>query len=391
MFRLPGTTRGCVCGTHINSLHFTSMTVRSVNLIGFGKNTCKQMGTEISLQNGQYNIPLPAEVTAIKHLFCGVSASGFVDSYGRMYIWGKLATNVPEARTYSEPTLIKYFQRKNMKIEAVSCRNMHVAVVTNDHRVFAWGDNSQGQLPTTDKFVSESHPIAIKLPSGTRAKAVACGGYFTVILTETGSLYGFGVNTNSVIGDNAPLIVATIAPIYFDALTTVEAASVHAGWSHAVIIGTNDCAYSWGRTSFARLGREGGESPRPISFARGTAIRSIACSDTSTYIISGDSTGYACGWNNSGENGAGDLKMHGKMRQMQTPNLDKIVSIAGGGQQILALTTKGTILAAGNNASNCLGLGNNVDESTLLVEVKGIQNAVAVATGEVHSLIATSW
>ncbi|OYX37585.1 hypothetical protein B7Z00_03215, partial [Candidatus Saccharibacteria bacterium 32-50-10] len=67
----------------------------------------------------------------------------------------------------------------------VSAGEYHSLGLTNDGAVYAWGDNSSGQLGD-DTTTSRSTPTLVTALSGQTVTAVAAGYYHSLALTSTG-------------------------------------------------------------------------------------------------------------------------------------------------------------------------------------------------------------
>jgi alpha-tubulin suppressor-like RCC1 family protein len=75
------------------------------------------------------------------------------------------------------------------------------ALVTNG-RIFAWGDNGDGQLGTGSKTGTGLRPAPVRLPRRLRAVQVstASNGESVLAVTSSGAIYGWGQNPDGTIG-----------------------------------------------------------------------------------------------------------------------------------------------------------------------------------------------
>ena len=86
------------------------------------------------------------------------------------------------------------------KVTAVAAGSLHSLALTSTGAVFAWGYNADGELGdggTTNSDV----PVKVKLPAGTKVTAVAAGGYYSLALTSTGTVFAWGYNADGELGD----------------------------------------------------------------------------------------------------------------------------------------------------------------------------------------------
>ena len=359
-----------------------------IRVLGFGDNSQNQLGDRPSSKHSWcFIVPVPKQVPGIKQLVCGATCSALLDTNGVLYVWGKLATDAPESFVYARPTPVKYFQNNSIRIEKVACRNIHMAALSVGNRIFVWGDNSKKQLPTDSAFVAESNPVEVELPNSEVAVDIACGGFFTLILTQSGTVYGFGANGNHVLGESG-LYIKQPTPLYSSFFGQKPAARIFAGWSHAAAIGSDNELYTWGREAFGRLGHSQGEHPHQVLFKEAGLVQSVACGDTSTFVVTTKGPAYSCGWNNSGENGNGDTKSHRGLKRIALPSNVRVAEIAAGTEQTIIMTTDETVFVTGSNTDNRIGMGAAIDGTTSPTQLLGLENVVAVATGVGHSLIA---
>ena len=116
----------------------------------------------------------------------------------------------PRLNPYLDPSDPKAFH-----VVQLDCGGMHVAALTRDNQILTWGVNDQGALGRPTEWEGTFHDIdaadsdddsddlnplestptpipADTFPSGTRFVQVATGDSCTLVLTETGSVYGWG-------------------------------------------------------------------------------------------------------------------------------------------------------------------------------------------------------
>ena len=115
------------------------------------------------------NLPTPSPLLvsffskkdiSVKQVACGLVYACAVTTEGEVYSWGdntfkqlgyevvtKKKSDVPFV---GEPTKIPYFEENQIKVKQISCskgeKHNHTGCVTEDGRVFMWGDPYKGQL-----------------------------------------------------------------------------------------------------------------------------------------------------------------------------------------------------------------------------------------------------
>jgi alpha-tubulin suppressor-like RCC1 family protein len=89
---------------------------------------------------------------------------------------------------------------------------LHVLALTADGQLLAWGNNQAGQLgdgSTTSRLL----PVRVRLPKGTRVRALAAGKLYGMALTASGRILAWGDNnagqlgTESVTSSDVPIRV----------------------------------------------------------------------------------------------------------------------------------------------------------------------------------------
>ena len=128
----------------------------------------------------------------------------------------------------------------------------HSLAIGSDNNLYAWGQNGYGQLgngTTTDS----STPVAISLPGGVHATAVAAGLIDSVALGSNGLVYAWGDNSFNELGDfvsggisSTPVAVQLPAGLTFTAIAT--------GQYHNLALASNGSLYAWGYNVDGQLG-----------------------------------------------------------------------------------------------------------------------------------------
>lgn len=117
------------------------------------------------------------------------------------------------------PRLNQNLLREEVGVVQVACGGMHAGAITHDNRVLTWGVNDQGALGRNTKWDGmdqevdnpsdsddddndelafnphECVPTAVDskhFPEGTVFVMMACGDSFSMVLTATGDVYGWG-------------------------------------------------------------------------------------------------------------------------------------------------------------------------------------------------------
>ena len=166
-----------------------------------GENGFGQLGTGSTTSS-----MVPVSVIGLSHIVhitAGNTSSGALDSAGNVYMWGynrQGQTGVSSQRIVSTPTKVKLpLPAVQLSAGGDAVGNGHSIAVLNDHSVYAWGDDADGQLGdggTKNQF----SPVKVEVPVGvTFARAVA-GGIDSLALDTHGNVYAWGAGTKGQLG-----------------------------------------------------------------------------------------------------------------------------------------------------------------------------------------------
>lgn len=189
------------------------------NVWAWGQNASGQCGLPIEeTESGAINVAMPTKVASlggkkIVSISAGEAHSLAVTADGDILVWGKVTEcqgghdldYLPdedvmmvddEIRALVTPTKIKFFGRRDkaqeneveVKITSSACGTDHCAAITEDGKIYTWGDNGNrqcglGNAPEIVKRVIEVDESGGAI-HGKHVEMVGCGGSFTVIGTR---------------------------------------------------------------------------------------------------------------------------------------------------------------------------------------------------------------
>ena len=130
-----------------------------------------------------------------------------------------------------------------------SAGTTHALGVAADGTVWAWGDNSTGELGTAPSNLASSD-LPVLVDAGTGWTSVAAGDGYSLALRSDGTLWAWGSNTAGQLGDGTTTEHDT--PEQVGAGTTWS--SVSAGALHAVARRSDGTIWAWGDDAFGELG-----------------------------------------------------------------------------------------------------------------------------------------
>jgi alpha-tubulin suppressor-like RCC1 family protein len=248
-------------------------------------------------------------------------------------------------------------------VEQVACGGHHYAgfsvVRDKEGRVFAWGDNSFGQLSFEGKKPCLA-PRQIDL-GGQKSAWIACGTQHVVVVLENGKVVSFGDNSfgQQVVSVEDKFVIA-----------------VSCGDAHTLLLTREGSVIAFGSDE---LGQTGGAG----SLAN---VHQVACGQSYSLALLKDGSVFAFGCNAHAQ--LGSPKSDCVVRVPVRLNLDsRAVFVSAGNCHSLVLDEKGDVFGFGSNEYNQLGM-----QEVLMccgpVRIP-VKKATQIAAGGLHSLIIT--
>ncbi len=280
---------------------------------------------------------------------------------------------------------------QGVTITAVAAGGKHTLALTSTGQVLAWGDNFDGQLG--DGSNTDSHtPVAVDLPAGTVATAIAAGDNDSLAVTSTGAIYSWGNNHYGQLGDGSNL--PSNVPVKVRLPRGDKAIQVGVSYNYAVALTSAGQVLTWGYNGSGQLGNgyeTASEVPIPVKLPKGTAVRAIANGGYDGLALTASGRIWAWGDDRYGQLGDGTRSSALSPVQVKLPTGVKVVSIGAGSQHGLALTSTGKVLAWGWNAYGQLGNGSTKDSTVpVAVRMPAKYKITAISAGGGFSLALTA-
>lgn len=268
-------------------------------------------------------------------------------------------------------------------VGAATGANHTLAVGSNGH-VYAWGENGAGELGN-NSTVASTVPVDISatgILSGISVREVSAGPGFSMAVSSNGHVYTWGLNVNGQLGDNS--VTDSHVPIDVSAsgaLNGVSIAAISAGANHAMALSEAGDIYTWGNNSEGQLGDNSTtDSHVPVAVATsgvlaGIVLHAIAAGSGFSTAVGENGHTYTWGMNAGGELGDGTT----------TARLVPVDISANGGlsgvsivavDASLALDVGGKVYAWGLNAAGEIGDGSTVDSLVPTLSAHFVPTAV---------------
>ena len=293
-------------------------------------------------------------------------------SKGELWGWGTTASGVlgdPQSFETAEfvTAPVKINLPNGIQSLAVSAGYDHVLMLGSDGNVYAWGNNSCGQLGA---YVDEDYistPILVSGLHGKNIVSIAAGKQFSLALSGDGNVYTFGKNDLCQLGyemaEDSLQFSAT--PTQVSIPTDVAIKKISAGYKSAAAIDANGKVYLWGSTENCILGITTFESisKKPFELQKDSLtspVFSVAITKSHSAFLLNDGTIGFLGTNTYGQYGneTTDETLSIRFKITDTSSFS-ISSIATSEDQTVILCNDGKVYTTGARLPQNAGSASN--------------------------------
>lgn len=274
-------------------------------------------------------------------------------------------------------------QSAGISLSTVSAGIMHSLALSSDGTVWAWGDNSEGQLGNNNSQLQNS-PTPIHVSDLTNVIAVAAGGAHSLALKKDGTVWGWGDNEFGQ-GGFAKEELKSYVPVQVQGLTNVIA--IAAGTDYSLALKADGTVWAWGNNAYGQLGSPSvnGQTMTNTPVQVEEDINGNKLTDI-TKISAGSAFGLALKKDGTIWTWGGllvDLDgVHNAVSLAQQVNsLTNVVGISAGWSHSLALKNDGTVWGWGDNKLFQLGNRNAEESWNVPQQISGLYHVQSIAAG----------
>ena len=269
-------------------------------LYAFGNNYYGQLGNTTNNAVEEPNptptlVTLPGEVGHVTQIAAGRYHSLALTSTGQLYAFGYnyfgqlgSTTNNKSEEPNPTPTLVT-LPGEVGHVTQIAAGAYHSLALTSTGQLYAFGDNSVGQLGNATNRSGEPNPTPtlVTLPGEVGpVTQIAAGAYHSLALTSTGQLYAFGNNyygqlgntTNNAVEEPNPTPTLVTLPSEVGHVTQIAA-----GANHSLALTSTGQLYAFGENYFGQLGnttnnrkQEPNPTPTLVTLPGGASIDTMA-------------------------------------------------------------------------------------------------------------------
>ncbi|WP_339351009.1 InlB B-repeat-containing protein, partial [Bifidobacterium indicum] len=246
-------------------------------LYAWGRNQGGQLGNA-TIPSGNNNskaysarpvlVSVPGGV-AFSEVSTGHLHSLALSTNGALYAWGQNSygmlgmDDVSIGSVVNTPKAVR--NTAGVAFTQISAGSSSCLAISSDGSLYAWGDNSDGQLGLGDT-AARLTPTQVTKPSAKFWKEASIRDGYSLALSSDGSLYAWGQNTYGQLGipsgsSNDDILKPTTVGNPSDTPQGFNWMQAHTGWQHSLAIGSDGNLYTWGSSSNGKLGRDTGTAP----------------------------------------------------------------------------------------------------------------------------------
>jgi alpha-tubulin suppressor-like RCC1 family protein len=265
----------------------------------------------------------------------------------------------------------------------------HTVAIASNGTLWAWGDNSSGQLG--DGTLIEKY-LPVQIGTANNWVDVEAGSNFTLALRENGitgtskTLYAWGENFYGQLGDGTN--IRKTIPTQIGSPANWQQLS--AGENHVIAIkatgtfGVNRYIFAWGRNNNSQLGNGTIiNSNLPVQIGNSVDWEKVAAGEDFSIATKTNGNLYSWGKNDFGQLGNGTTNIVTAPTIVGSAN--DWLKISSGRGHVLAIKTSGALFAWGENTYQELGIGVGTYQ-TVPIQVGTAIDWYQVAAGKSYSL-----
>ncbi len=335
---------GNIVGLGAGAAHSLAFDING-NGWAWGDNESGQVGDNTSTDRS-----VPVRVSGLLGI---VDASGgYLHSLARkndgsVWAWGdnsygQLGDNTLTDRL--KPVQVQNLTTTSSVAMAIAAGDFHSIALLGVGSVWAWGHNDHGQLGNNNTGTDSSQPVQAKGLAG--VVAIAAGAAHSLAVRSDGTVWAWGDNSSGELGNNS----TTDSPVPVQVHNLTNVVAVAAGGNHSLALRGDGTVWAWGENPWGQLGDSTAtDRHEPVQVHNLTGVVAIAAGDWHSLALRDD--GSICAWGHNGYGQLGDNTAFNRLEPVVVTSLSTTsgttttpipaLVIAAGGNHSLAVTGAG--------------------------------------------------
>jgi len=330
-------------------------------LFGWGGNGFREIGNNTSTNP----IMTPVSIAGAVKTFCKITTGyGYtvsITNRGRVWAWGDNSNGqLGDNSTTQRVTPVSVLGAVKTFCEISSGpAGQHVIAIDKNGRVWAWGNNNNGRLGD-NSVTSRRTPVSVAGAIKTFCKIAASNNH-SVAIDKNGRVWAWGANFNGQIGDNTIVSKNTPVSILGGVKTFCQ---IYAGQIHVIAIDKNGRLWSWGDNTNAQLGDNSITARRTPVSVLGTAKTFCQISAGVAHSVGIDRNGKIWCWGTNNNGQLGDGTQVSKRTPVSIYGTKTFCRISAGLNHTIAVDSSGNVWSWGENISGVLGNNASLSKRT---------------------------
>jgi alpha-tubulin suppressor-like RCC1 family protein len=250
----------------------------------------------------------------------GLSHSLALNKDGKVWAWGTGKDGeLGDGKGESSSLPVQVDFEDSIKIVQIATGSDFSLAIDDKSQLWAWGKNDYGQMAQGDKGDDQLTPIKISIPNDEKVHLVTAGTRHVLLLTQKGSVYGWGLNASSQIGfygqkhkDKAFSWERNIysPKLIVPAYSTNKVVSVAAGGNSSYLIKEDGKVYPWGQ--YGETHSNGSQEYNNLDFPQDklkaiTSVKEISAGALHVTALKKDNTVFTWRWSFEGSLGGDSI------------------------------------------------------------------------------------
>jgi alpha-tubulin suppressor-like RCC1 family protein len=237
----------------------------------------------------------------------------------------------------------------------ISAGGQHTLAIAQDGTLWAWGDNSYGQLGNNLATGIVTNPLQIS--NEPNWVFVSAGEFYSLAIKKNGTLWVWGRNTNGQLGNGN----TTQQNVPFQIGVDTDWVGVYAGYAHSMARKSDNTLWGWGNNTYGQLGINSTATQQtPTQVGLATNWQKVSLGRNHTVALTNNGELWVWGRNTNGQLGLGNYT-----NQLSPIRLGdetwKVVE--AGDYHNIAIKSNNALYSWGDNFSGQLGLGDTTERN----------------------------
>lgn len=354
---------------------------------GWGRNDYGQLGDGTGV--GKTGTTRVSGLERVKLIGSGIRSGYAVKEDGTLWAWGQNGDGQLGDGTTIERLLPVQITGITGNIIGLSNGlSYHALALTDDGKVWAWGNNDGGGLGD-GTTIDRTTPFQV--PGVDNVVAVAAGGWHSIALKADGTVWTWGSNDYGQLGDGTT--TNRVDPVQ---VNIGDVMAISAGNFHTLALKRDGTVWSWGRNTWGMLGDSSGyDRHEPVQVSLVNNVKAVAGGGYHSHAVTNDGRVWSWGLNYQGQIGDGTWEWRYIPVEI---GVSDVVAVTAGGFSGSAMRSDGSMLGWGLNSGGELGDGTTLERRSPVV-TRAVTDATppAIADREItasditHSDVTLAW